>query len=134
MKIRKGFVSNSSSSSFVIVREALSDKQEDMVIDYQTWIEFFIKTHNDETLTMRFDYYDTDPWTIKVYDDYIFGETSMDNFCIDEYFNFIKIDNKYIKWDEGYNDEPYQSQLDFIKESKQLIRKDKLNNIKNNKE
>lgn len=133
MKIRNGFVSNSSSSSFIIVREALSNKDEDMVINYEDWIKFFIKTHNsDNNLEDKFEYYDTDPWNIKVHDDYIFGETSMDNFNISSYFNFINIDKSYIKWDEGYCDEPYHSQLVFIKEAKKRIRKEKINNINDN--
>jgi len=127
MKTRIGFVSNSSSSSFVILKDSLSDKQVDMIVNCEEWIKFFIEI--DDTLKDRFEYYDSDPWRIIEGDEYIFGETGMDNFDFHGYLEHIKINKKYIKWDDGYNDEPYSSQLDFIKKMKKQYRKDKLDKL-----
>jgi hypothetical protein len=154
MKIRNYFVSNSSSSSFVILKDSLSKTQLDMILNYQTYIESFINLDEENwkdakvdksekelyqsgeyyeqrnnRLKYLFQYFDSDPWTIKDHDDYIFGETSMDNFDIASFFNYINIENDYIKWDDGWIDEPIKSQLDFIKKMKQEYRKKKINKL-----
>ena len=117
MKIRNGFVSNSSSSSFVVFKDALTSDQKEMIYDYMSYVGFFIQL--DENLKELFDYCDSDPWQITEHEDYIFGETSMDNFSMSSYFDYIKLNQKYVCWDEGYNDEPYLSQINFIKKMKQ---------------
>lgn len=133
MKIRNGFVSNSSSSSFVIFKDALSKLQLDMVLNYDSYIEDIIENDKSGKMVELFEYYDTDPWRIVEADDYIFGETSMDNFSFGDYLRHIKVKSKYIKWDDGYVDEPYQQQLDFIKEMKIKFRKNKIKKIEKNK-
>ncbi len=130
MKIRNGFVSNSSSSSFVIYRESLTNKQLTKILNIEKTIEKLIE--KDEKLSEKFEYYDQDPWRIVVSDDFVFGETSMDNFDMSAFLKTIKVDSDFIKWDDGYNDEPYQNQLDFIKEMKQVYRKKKLEKINKN--
>ena len=133
MKYRNGFVSNSSSSSFVILKDSISNKQKDMIFNVEQWVDFFIKldeeNDNRDNLKEKFSYYDEDPWRIVEYEDFIFGETSMDNFNIGDFLDYIKVDRNYIKWDDGYNDEPYQTQLDFIKNMKNSYRKDKINKL-----
>jgi len=133
MKTRTGFISNSSSSSFVLLRDSISIDQLEMIINIDEWIKELIKedkqNDNIDNLEDKFSYYDSDPWRIVVYDDFIFGETSMNNFSMEDYLNYIKVDDNYVSWDEGYNDEPYQSQLDFIKDVKQEYRKKKLNKL-----
>ena len=119
MKIRSGFVSNSSSSSFVILKKSLTTKQKVMILNIEDTIEKFIKmdeknNYKDDLLN-KFSYYDTYPWTIIEYDDYIFGVTSMDNFSMGDFFDYINVKNDYIKWGEGWYNEPYPSQLEFIK-------------------
>ena len=133
MKYRNGFVSNSSSSSFVILKDSISNKQKDMIFNVEQWVDFFIKldeeNDNRDNLKEKFSYYDEDPWRIVEYEDFIFGETSMDNFNIGDFLDYIKVDRNYIKWDDGYNDKPYQNQLDFIKKVKREYRKKKIEKI-----
>ena len=144
MKIRNGYVSNSSSSSFVVLKDALTKEQQDMILYYQKWIDLFIeienqdkerllkRTENEYSLKDRFEYYNSDPWTIQEYDNFIFGETSMDNFNMNDYFDHIKINDEYVLWEDGYNYEPYPNQVKFINKMKQEYRKkkiDKLNKI-----
>ena len=129
MKNRNGFVSNSSSSSFVIFKDSLTSNQKNMIYDYISYVEYFIEL--DENLKEKFEYYDTSPWNIIEHDDYIFGETTMDNFDMLSYFDYIKLDEKYVCWNDGYTDEPYPDQINFIKNMKILFRKEKLEKIKN---
>jgi predicted oxidoreductase len=133
MKVRNGYVSNSSSSSFVLLKDAISNNQLDMILNIEEWIEIIIKEDEEngsiDKLREKFEYYDSDPWRISDYGDYIFGETSMDNFSMSDYLNHIKVDRDYICWDDGYNDEPYQNQLEFIRNLRQKLRKNKINKI-----
>lgn len=153
MKARNGFVSNSSSSSFVILKDAITNEQKDMIFNLNRWIELFVKLEKEnkdyfdeelyvevsqpdeygssDSLESRFEYYDSDPWRLIEYDDFIFGETSMDNFSMEDYFEYIKIDKNFLKWDEGWNDEPEPAQLKFIKRMKQEYRKRKINKLNN---
>ena len=128
MKIRNGYVSNSSSSSFVVIKDSLTNEQKNMIYDYQYYAEFF-KTI-DDTCIDKFEYCDTDPWRIVDYNDFIFGETSMDNFSMQDFLDYIKVDPDSIDWNDGYNDEPYQSQLDFVNKLKSKYRKKKLVELK----
>lgn len=135
MKKRNGFVSNSSSSSFVVLKDAISDIQKDKILNCLDWIDTFIQEDKEngdvENIKERFEYYDSDPWRIIEHNDYIFGETSMDNFSMYDYFDYIKIDQKFVKWDDGYNDEPFDDQLKFINKMKQEYRKYKITKLNN---
>jgi len=85
MKTRKGYVSNSSSSSFLIKLDNLSKKQIDRIVNYQD--SDYYKKHK------------CDPdWIISMDEDVIEGNAWMDNFDFGEYLDRIGVDENDIKW------------------------------------
>jgi len=91
MKIRTGFVSNSSSSSFMIDKYYLSQEQIDK-----------IKNHLEVSKGMNEDFYNKDAydaWDITEEGKYIKGFTSMDNFDMFFFLEKIGIDEKNVEWD-----------------------------------
>ncbi len=91
MKIRTGFVSNSSSSSFVIKKDKLTAEQIDK-----------IKNHGEEAKKLEMDYVETsDYWTIMETPLCIKGDTYMDNFSMEDFLREIGVDiNEDVEW--GY--------------------------------
>ena len=92
MKIRTDFVTNSSSSSFVISKDKLTEDQ-----------IFAIKNHGTIGRVFQdiiFDpgYYCDDPWTIKEDGNNIYGNTNMDNFEMFTYLEAIGVNDENIKW------------------------------------
>lgn len=85
MKIRSGFVSNSSSSSFVIDRKFVSQDMLDKIC-----------AHEDVAS-------EYDSWTIRVEDDEIFCSTIMDNFDLMGYVREIGIPKEAFKDESGDN-------------------------------
>ena len=78
MKARNGFVSNSSSSSFVIFNYNLSDYQLNAIENHTTGYN---------------------KWIIKVSTFKVVGYTSMDNFNMVEFLEGIGVPSNKIKWD-----------------------------------
>ena len=90
MKIRSGFVSNSSSSSFLISKQALSPHQIELITNYPQYVEGFFM-HND-----------VPGWSIEETKFFIKGSTSMDNFDMSTYLERIGVDDDAIEWEYGH--------------------------------
>lgn len=75
MKIRNGFVSNSSSSSFVVALSVLSEDEKKKILDY-------VPFSNDESVDEYRDY-----WSIRVDEKrgVLYGFTTMDNGDLSKY-------------------------------------------------
>lgn len=92
MKTRLGFVSNSSSSSFILEKKDLTELQIVLIKNY-----FIVaKKLYDEGLLQNLSMCDC--WSIVEHEDTIEGYTDMDNFYMYLYLKFIGIDLKPKKW------------------------------------
>jgi hypothetical protein len=94
MKIRTGFVSNSSSSSFTINRYCLSQRQIDQIKDH-------IEVSKTLTCASQFGWCNRkhDAWSIYVDDDSVSGYTTMDNFDMYHFLRQIGVDDVDVVWE-----------------------------------
>jgi len=92
MKIRNGYVGNSSSCSFIIDKKFLT----------QTQI-YGIINHGEIGKELGIEYYD-ETWQIWDKDDMLVGDTGMDNFSMEELCEKLGIPKEAIEWDtyNGY--------------------------------
>lgn len=82
MKIRHGFVSNSSSSSFIVHKKSLSEFQINAIHNH---IEVYNSLNPDYPADKD------EEWFIDDKGGAILGSTSMDNFDMESFFNLIGI-------------------------------------------
>jgi len=94
MKVRLGFVSNSSSSSFIVQKKALSEVQMNALKDHINYAnENFPQIGWAEKINT---------WSIGETDEQITLSTGMDNFDMKEFLIAIGIKNENIEWSPYY--------------------------------
>lgn len=81
MKIRTGFVSNSSSASFVVSKHSITFAQGQSLLAY---------AGSDENV---------DGWSVREDGEYISGYTIMDNEALGKYLEKINFPQHQMKWD-----------------------------------
>jgi hypothetical protein len=125
MKIRSGYVSNSSSSSFLIPINALQEYQISMIEDHITVTEHWNKYHEGEEQYCPM----SERWSIEVNDKCLYGYTFMNNFDMQFFLERIAmINEKYVFWGRSHGD----NDLDLDELNREILkeeRKDKLDNI-----
>ncbi len=97
MKVRIGFVSNSSSASFAISLRRLSLEQLCKILNHIKWGRKLGIEYADASET----------WNINVSKGILYGDTFMDNFDMGQLMEKIGVNPDAIKWGErgGYDDE-----------------------------
>lgn len=109
MKVRIGFVTNSSSSSFLIAKKHLDKDQIKAIREH-------------EALGKSLGLWDnwSYAWDINENEDFISGYTFMDNFSMYNFFEEIGIPNRFVKWGEySFDIYDYSHTLDEEKENEE---------------
>jgi replication-associated recombination protein RarA len=88
MKTRQGFVSNSSSSSFILPLKYLNQEQLNAIIN-----------HAEEGRKLDLEYTDWE-WDIEIEKDNLKGSTWMDNFDMRRFLTLIGVDTSKAKWSD----------------------------------
>jgi len=92
MKLRNGFVSNSSSASFAITKGDLTPLQLDMIRNGEAFLEIM-----EDSRYLDF-YHPGDYWRIEEVEDKIIGRTIMDNFDMRSYLTYIGVESANVTW------------------------------------
>lgn len=119
MKIRNGFVSNSSSSSFVVSLIGLTDDQIEKIFKYYE----LYKVYADRA--EFFEDYDINMygWFIQIYENHIRGFTYMDDIDMREYLQKIGVDMRYASIEHGiHRTEPWINSI-INDKTRELLKK-----------
>ena len=94
MKTRQGFVSNSSSSSFVILKKDLTEDQLEAILNHDEVDQDILeKVYYKDELNQG------DIWKIKEDMEKIEGWTVMDNFDMETFLEIIGVPEDRVKWE-----------------------------------
>ena len=103
MKIRVGFVSNSSSASFVLKMDGLTDYQIHMIENHIYFARTMKRKKNelDEEYDLGYSDEDSDAWQITVDKEAgeIHGYTNMTNFGMESFLQLIEVDMSKVEFD-----------------------------------
>jgi hypothetical protein len=102
MKIRNGFVSNSSSSSFMIPKRYVSEYQLELIENHIEKARKIDPTHDWPSECYSgytpSEWGFSDRWSITVDEDLVEGYTNMDNFDMNHFLQEIGIPADKIRW------------------------------------